>query len=1088
MSESRAAVESVLGHPLSDEQWAAVSSPAEPSAIVAGAGSGKTTVMSARVLWLVMEGLALPDEVLGLTFTTKAAGELLTRTRRLLLRADREGLLPEGLADSGAIEPAISTYHSFASRLLRDHGVRLGLEPDAVVLADGARQVLAARVVRSSALPLAGLGRSPVSLIESVLALDDALAELDLEPEGLLAHSTDLIDWLESLPSLQAIGRDMLAAARLRAALCGLVGEFREAKLAEHCVDFADQVRLALAIVRMAPDVRDELRQRYRFVLLDEYQDTSAAQRVLLQQVFAEGHPVTAVGDPCQAIYEWRGASVANIDHFPHHFPRADGAGPARRYPLVDNRRSAPRILALANDVAGPLRAVHPGVEPLRAAAAGRGPGEVVVALHDMHDEEVAWVCDRVVDLHGRHGSWEGIAVLARTAATLVDVDSELRRRGVPTRLVGAAALLQVPVVAELRALLEVLDDPSSDPALVRLLTGPRWRIGLRDLAALGALSPASARDPGGTPDLDAALRLAVLGSDPVDRPSLAETIEAALVADDEARRVGQAAPVGLPRLSAPAVHRLTRLTEEIRRLRRHLDEPCIDLISRVLRTTGLGVEAGIGPDAADNSRALADFKELAARMSRGAGAGLGAFLARLREAERYDESPRRDEIPTGDAVVLMTAHRAKGLEFPHVVIPGMCQAVFPSGRGRDRWPASAAVVPWALHPDAPAHLAAFPDRDSEPRAKDHREFVARSSDAELLEERRLAYVALTRAEHSLTVSGHWWGPSQQRPRGPGPFLQEIRDWCDGHGGHVAVWAPEPPDGATNPSLDARVTPWPAEQDPDRTRILRGVAREVRAAREAPVAVECAVAGTKEAQMPSASAQSARETHAQVPDSLGADERALVNSWDSDIVALLEEARRARAPIAVRVPDDLSATALVQLAQDPDAYALDLARPMPKRPHPAARLGTELHSWIEGQYAVQTLFDLEELDAADDLDTDLDLAALRAAFRRTPYAARAPLAVEEPFALAIGGRVVRGRIDAVFASADGGVEVVDWKSGGRGSLSDLQLAIYRLAWSQIAAVPLEQIDAAFVLVRTGEVVRPERLLDRADVERLLSGP
>ena len=1049
MSESRAAVESVLGHPLSDEQWAAVSSPAEPSAIVAGAGSGKTTVMSARVLWLVMEGLALPDEVLGLTFTTKAAGELLTRTRRLLLRADREGLLPEGLADSGAIEPAISTYHSFASRLLRDHGVRLGLEPDAVVLADGARQVLAARVVRSSALPLADLGRSPVSLIESVLALDDALAELDLEPEGLLAHSTDLIDWLESLPSLQAIGRDMLAAARLRAALCGLVEEFREAKLAEHCVDFADQVRLALTIVRMAPDVRDELRQRYRFVLLDEYQDTSAAQRVLLQQVFAEGHPVTAVGDPCQAIYEWRGASVANIDHFPHHFPRADGAGPARRYPLVDNRRSAPRILALANDVAGPLRAVHPGVEPLRAAAAGRGPGEVVVALHDTHDEEVAWVCDRVIDLHGRHGSWEGIAVLARTAATLVDVDSELRRRGVPTRLVGAAALLQVPVVAELRALLEVLDDPASDPALVRLLTGPRWRIGLRDLAALGSLSPASARAPGGTPDLDAALRLAVLGSDPVDRPSLAETIEAALAADSEAR------------LSAPAVHRLTRLTEEIRRLRRHLDEPCVDLISRVLRTTGLGVEAGIGPDAADNSRALADFKELAARMSRGAGAGLSAFLARLREAERYDESPRRDEIPTGDAVVLMTAHRAKGLEFPHVVIPGMCQAVFPSGRGRDRWPASAAVVPWALHPDAPAHLAAFPDRDSEPRAKDHREFVARSSDAELLEERRLAYVALTRAEHSLTVSGHWWGPSQQRPRGPGPFLQEIRDWCDEHGGHVAVWAPEPPDGATNPAMDARVTPWPAEQDPARAGILRDVAREVRAARETPV---------------------------HMPDPLGGDERALVDSWDSDIVALLEEARRARAPIAVRVPDDLSATALVQLAQDPDAYALDLARPMPKRPHPAARLGTELHSWIEGQYAVQTLFDLEELDAADDLDTDLDLAALRAAFRRTPYAARSPLAVEEPFALAIGGRVVRGRIDAVFASADGGVEVVDWKSGGRGSLSDLQLAIYRLAWSQIAAVPLEQIDAAFVLVRTGEVVRPERLLDRVDVERLLSCP
>ena len=231
----------------------------------------------------------------------------------------------------------------------------------------------------------------------------------------------------------------------------------------------------------------------------------------------------------------------------------------------------------------------------------------------------------------------------------------------------------------------------------------------------------------------------------------------------------------------------------------------------------------------------------------------------------------------------------------------------------------------------------------------------------------------------------------------------------------------------------------------------------------------------------------ARETHPADPVISDEGERALIESWDSDIAALLEEARRSRAPLTVHVPDDLSTTALVRLADDPAAFARELARPMPRRPHPAARLGTELHAWIEGQYAVQTLFDLEELDAADDLDTDLDLAQLRASFLRTPYASRAPIAVEEPFALSIGGRVVRGRIDAVFASADGGAEVVDWKSGGRGSLSDLQLAIYRLAWAQIAGIPLEQIDAAFVLVRTGEVVRPERLLEREAIERLLSG-
>lgn len=1067
MSDARRAIESVLEHPLSDEQWAAVSSPSEPSAIVAGAGSGKTTVMSARVLWLVMEGLALPDEVLGLTFTTKAAGELLIRTRRLLLRADRLGLLPAGLADTGAVEPAISTYHSFASRLLRDHGVRLGLEPDAEILADGARQVLAARVVRSTALPLAELGRAPASLVESVLALDDALAELDLEPDAVLDHSAELIDWLESLAKRQKIGDEMLQAARIRAALCGLVNEFREAKLAEHVIDFADQVRLALRIVR-APaeessieadsssmEVRDELRTRYRFVLLDEYQDTSAAQRVLLQEVFGNGHPVTAVGDPCQAIYEWRGASVANIDHFPVHFPRADNAGPAQRYPLVDNRRSAPRILDLANDVAGPLREVHPGVEPLRSAVTDRGPGEVIVALLETHEAEIDWVCDRVTDLHARHGSWAGIAILARTAATLVEVERALRRRGVPTRLVGAAGLLQVPVVAEVRAMLEVIDDPAADPALLRLLTGPRWRIGPRDLAALGAWS--TRRDDAGERSLDAMLRRAVLGSDPVDRPSLAEAIETALaqMASGDAH-----AP-----LSPMAVERLTRLMEEIRRLRRHADEPCVDIVSRVVRVTGLAVEAGIGPDAADNARALADFRELAARMTRGAPTGLSAFLARLREAEHYDESPRRDEVPTGDAVLLMTAHRAKGLEFAHVIIPAMTDGVFPSSRGRSRWPRNAAVVPWALHPDPPGDLVRFPDRGAGPTAKAHDDFVAMSAAADLLEERRLAYVALTRAERSLTVSGHWWGPSQVQPRGPGPFLDEVRAWCEGNGGHVAVWTPAPEDGSVNPQIEDPSTPWPVRPEPDRRAWLVDVAAAVEASR------------TGESSRSEAAGTGGDEAGVQ----------AIVARWDEDIAALLDEARRARAPLSVRVPDDLSTTSLVRLAEDPEAFALDLARPMPRAPHPAARLGTELHAWIEGQYAVQTLFDLEELDAADDLDADVQLAALREAFLRTPYATRAPIAVEEPFALSIGGRVVRGRIDAVFATSDGGVEVIDWKSGGRGSTSDLQLAIYRLAWADMSGIPLERISARFVMVRTGDVVTPTRLMDRADIERVLSG-
>ena len=605
-TDTRRGIEDVLDHPLGDEQWAAVSAPLQPGAIVAGAGSGKTTVMAARVLWLVLEGYAEPDRILGLTFTTKAAAELLGRARRLLATADRLGLpVGDSAADSSTpAEPSISTYHAFAARLLVDHGVRLGLEPGTTVLADGARQALAAQVLRATALPLASLGSSPSTLLSAMLHFDDTLAELDLEPVAVLDDAIDFTAWLESIDSLQQIGRQMLDTARVRAALCGLVDEFRAAKMDRQVIDFADQVRLALRVVRTSPEVRTQLRAHYSVVLLDEYQDTSVAQRRLLQAVFADGHPVTAVGDPCQAIYEWRGASVDNIDHFPEHFPVVTDAGsrPAQRYPLADNRRSAPRILDLANALAEPLRARHPGVEPLRAAATNRGSGVIRCALLPTYADEIEWVCDQIQALHAAQGTWTGITVLARKGETLVDVDRALRARDVPTQLVGVAGLLDVPAVAEVRAIMEVLDDPAANVALMRILTGARWRIGPRDLAALGTLTGAAqvrSEDdvdvaPGG---VERGLREAVLGIDPCDRISLWEVIES--VADSAE---------ALPTLSVLAVERLRRLVREMRWLRRHLDEAPVDLIGRILRATGLGVEMAVGPAAVDNARAMAAF------------------------------------------------------------------------------------------------------------------------------------------------------------------------------------------------------------------------------------------------------------------------------------------------------------------------------------------------------------------------------------------------------------------------------------------------------------------------------------------------
>ena len=176
----------------------------------------------------------------------------------------------------------------------------------------------------------------------------------------------------------------------------------------------------------------------------------------------------------------------------------------------------------------------------------------------------------------------------------------------------------------------------------------------------------------------------------------------------------------------------------------------------------------------------------------------------------------------------------------------------------------------------------------------------------------------------------------------------------------------------------------------------------------------------------------------------------------------------------VRLPDTVSASLLMRALSDPAAVALDLARPMPRPPAPAARRGTEFHAWVEARYGQQSLLDPDDLPGAADEDivSDDALAVLKAAFERGPYAGRTPVAVEQPFAVVIGGRVVNGRIDAVF-EADGRYEVVDWKTGTARGIDATQLAIYRLAWSQLRGVPLDVIDAAFVIIATGEVVRPD---------------
>ena len=382
-------------------------------------------------------------------------------------------------------EPTVSTYHSYAGRLLRDHGLRIGVEPGARLLADATRYQLAGRVLRRAEGPFAELTTTVGRLIGELVALDGELSEHLVDLADLAAEDAALIAEIAALPKPVQFARDAAQTARKRSELASLVAALRAEKRRLDSLDFGDQLAFSARLALEHPAVGEAERDRYRVVLLDEYQDTSHAQKVLLRALFGGGHPVTAVGDPCQAIYGWRGASVANIDGFPEEFPDAAGA-PARRYPLSVNNRSGGRLLDAANDLSAPLRAVHQGVEPLRPREGREGDGSITVALHRTADDELAWVVDQVEACLAVGVPAREIAVLTRIRSRFGDYHSAFLRRGIPLEVVGLGGLLHLPEVADLVATLEVLDDPTANPALLRLLTGPRWRIGPRDLVLLG--------------------------------------------------------------------------------------------------------------------------------------------------------------------------------------------------------------------------------------------------------------------------------------------------------------------------------------------------------------------------------------------------------------------------------------------------------------------------------------------------------------------------------------------------------------------------------------------------------------------------
>jgi DNA helicase-2/ATP-dependent DNA helicase PcrA len=1114
MRYTAAEIARALGQdPPTDEQAAVIESTARSCLVVAGAGSGKTETMAGRVVWLVANGLVRPDQVLGLTFTRKAAAELAARVRRRLGQLAAHELVDAEVVS--AADPTISTYDAYAGRIVAENALRIGREPGQRLIPQTVAWQYARRVVDAYDGPMSDVVVSPMTVTNDVRALAEGLAQHRVTSEQLREYCGSLHAVLTALPkaatqrTTKDFHDDIASVARALAARCQLlpiVAAYDEAKGRRECLDFADQMALAADLAEQFPEVAATERSTYRAVLLDEYQDTSHAQLVFLRALFGAFHRsldvaplLTAVGDPSQAIYGWRGASQGTLVAFPQQFPDADK--PASVLTLSTSFRNERSVLAVANAIAEPLRDGRVSTPELRARAAAVD-GVVRCGLYETVDDEAQAVGDHVFDLwradqekRAAGAPTRSIAVLVRAWRQLPRIEAALRARGVPIEIVGVGGLLLEPEVVDVVATLRVMVDPARGDALMRLLTGARWRIGGRDLAALGSwarhLAHTPARDgviaDGVIADGVAAVAVVTVDVTAVDvtavEPDPDDADDRSIIdALDALPSPGRFTPKGL---SATGHERLAKLAGELRALRSRLGQPLPDLVADVVATIGLDVEVlARGGDLSATRANLDRLVDVAAEFAAGGDdVSVAAFLDYLDAAAVEERGLDRPDEPEStvpevrggvdvrrDRVQLLTVHASKGLEWDVVCVPGLVDNLFPGVRPADvrGWLTQRGSLPWPLRGDRDglptAHLDGHVDQLEAVEAIKR---FAESAKAHLLrEERRLAYVAVTRARSMLICTGYRWDDTQ-KPRDVSEFLAAVHEVCAAGRGEVDCWTETPADGTPNPmhELGPVTATWPL--DP---LAVRRPAVEAAAALVEAMAIEGAT-------LDGAAAMATA-----------------IDEWSRDVDVLLSEraARTRRARLDVELPRQLSVSQLVTLRRDPDELARQLRRPLPAAPAPLARRGTAFHLWLEQRFSSPRLLDLDEVPGSGDADVapDADLHALQQAFLKTSWADRDPVEVEVPFELVIDDIVVRGRMDAVFRDSDGGFTVVDWKTGRRPAGADaraaaIQLAAYRLAWADLTGTDLSAVRAVFLYLRGGETVAPSDLLDRDGLVELL---
>lgn len=1069
-------------HMPTDQQEKVITAPLKPTLVVAGAGSGKTATMSARVTYLVASGQVDPSQVLGLTFTRKATHELRERIENRLGQLYRyPGWTASSSNDTQELtavagEATVATYNSFAGALVREWGLEVGLETDTAVLTPASSWQIMYELMENWGQefeePFSSLDSATELALQVANSLNENLLSVDEARELMADLGQNLKDLRSVRGAAKAIDAKSLPAMTKRIQVLDLVERYIDYKRENSLVDFGDQVALACRIVtdeRVGPRVIAQYRDRFKAVLLDEFQDTSVAQTILLSSLFA-GCGVVAVGDPNQAIYGWRGASSAALGQFHRHF--SNGAGPVLQ--LSTAWRNDPQILQAANRISDPLR------------ASGQVKVEKLVKRPGVGDERGKVWAARVQDglaeaeliakfLAQRWSPSKSMAVLCRTRSQFTPIVAALIERGIPVEVVGLGGLLDVPEVADVRALMSVALDPTSADRLMRLIDLVGIDAADLDVVWSFARELVNARASAGQSSAE---------------PLLAEALSEIVVNFGAFEAFCKKYACALSPAGLYQAKRLGRILQEANGA---ANLELVDFISWAERALGLDVEAAARVDVNEvGARALAALRAQATSFkSQNPEAGAQVFLGWLNAAQDQERGLELPEVePAPGAVQVLTVHASKGLEWDIVVVPGLVEANFPSYRSRPKedytllansWITQVSEFPHTLRRDYDS-LPPCPFIGLSPQAgKDAilaagEEYRSELGKWEVAEERRLAYVAYTRARSQLLLTTSHYAALSKTPKMTSRFLKELE-----RSQMVQFLADdERDDDLSNRALDqSSVSVWPHQLDalasleepgvadaPGQAVLGKqaGLSLRLRAAALVSAAGGCQGAGSEEA--------------LQIPEGLAPQ---LDDWWRQARLLLQERQIRQENGQEIVLPSHLAATAMAKVGKED--FIMSLRRPLPPPPSKAARLGTAFHEEMSQRLNSEgTLLSLAEagsdrLSPADRkqvndwLDNVAELEILQG---YSPYATE----IDQEIRLA--GFNVRCRIDAVFKAVEKGRAqwlIVDWKTGGQRVRVD-QLSLYVHAWAASQNVDISQVRAAYVYVQDGHVdeLRPRQII------------